>query len=205
MTCLNSTPKRAGFTLVEVLAGTALFGLFTAGLLTTWTALQTTAMNVTTYAKRQSDQMRVLDYLKRDIRRASDAAIYNGTTLVTGTAAGGELQLTIPDYYADAREEDNAIGTKIPNTPALTGGIVCYGTAMTVRYYVSNGAIIRNEAGAARTAADAAGAFTVSFRRETSGDIRCQVFFDQPVRGAGDRKLRRQVETLCGQRSQLQL
>lgn len=205
MCSLNDSQKRSGFTLIEILVAMGVFSTFAAALLTTWIALQTSAMNMTAYAQRQNDQMRIIDYLKRDVRRASKIEIYNGATLVTGTAFGSELRVTIPDYYADSREEDNAIGSRTPATPTVTGGDVSYGTALIVRYFVSNGAVVRNEAGTARTVAGSEGAFTLSFSRETSGEIRSRVFFDQRMRSGGNRTLRRQVEVLCGQRSQLQL
>lgn len=205
MTFDRARQNRSAFTLAEVLVATGVFGLFVGGLLTTWTALQTSAVNTTTYARRQNDQMRVIDYLKRDIRRASAIEIYDGGTLVTGTAFGNELRLTLPDYYSDSREEDDSFGPRTPTTPTVTGSDVSYGTALTVRYCVTNGAIVREESGMARTVADAAGAFEISFSRETSGQVRCRVIFDQPMRSGGNRKLRREVDVLCGQRAQLQL
>lgn len=201
----NVTQEKSGFTLLEILVAMLVFSAFAAALLTTWIALQTSAMNMTSYSQRQSDQMRVMDYLKRDIRRASNVEIYNGATLVTGTAFGNELRLTIPDYYTDSREEDNAIGSRIPGTPSVTNGIVSYGTPLIVRYYVSSGAVIRNEGGATRTIGDSVGAFTLSFCKETSGEIRSRVLFDQRLRSGKVRTLRRQVDVLCGQRSQLWL
>jgi len=189
-----------------MIVAVAVFTMFAGALLTTWIALQTAATNVTSYAKRQNDQMRVVDYLKRDIRRASSVSIYNGAALVTGTSSGSELRITIPDYYADAREEDNAIGTRVANTPALTDGAVTYGSTTTLRYYVLAGAVIRQEGGTSRTVAGASGAFTTSFRKETTGEIRCEVFYDQPLRGGPrTRTLRRQLNALCGLRSDLQL
>lgn len=205
MTSLNASQKRSGFTLIEMLVAAGVFSTFAAALLTTWLALQTSAMNTTAYAQRQNDHMRIIDYLKRDVRRASKIEIYNGTTLVTGTAFGSELRVTIPDYYADSREEDNAIGSRTTVTPTLTSGSVSYGTALIVRYFVSNGAVIRNEAGTARTVADSAGVFALSFCRETGGEIRSRVSFDQRMQSGRNRTLRRQVDVLCGQRSQLQL
>jgi prepilin-type N-terminal cleavage/methylation domain-containing protein len=202
---INPIHKKSAFTLVEILVAMGVFGLSAAALLTMWTALANSAMNMTAYAQRQNDQMRGLDYLKRDIRRASKIEIYNGATLVTGTTFGNELRLTIPDYYVDSREEDNAVGSRVAATPALTSGNVSYGAALDVRYYVSNGAVIRKEAGTTRIVADAAGAFTLSFRRETSGEIRSRVFFNQLLRSGSNRTLRRQVDILSGQRSQLQL
>jgi len=182
------------------------FGVLLTGLLRTWSALSFTSLNTIAYSSRQNDQMRVLDYVKRDIRRATKVEIYTGATLVTGTTTfGTELRLTIPKYYSDTREEDNAIGTRTSNTPTATAGAVTYGTAFTVRYYVTGGAVIRNEAGTLRTIANAAGAFVVSFKKETSGAYRCRVFYDQPMRGATARTLRRQVDTLCVPRFEFQL
>lgn len=184
----------------------AVSGLFMGGLMAMWNSLGVTALNTTSYAQRQNDQMRVLDYLKRDIRRATKVELYNGATLVTGTGTfAPELRLTIPDYYDDSREEDNAFGTKTVNTPALASGAVAYGTALTVRYFALSGAAVRDEAGTSRTVGSAAGVFALSFLRETGGAIRCRVYFDQPMRSGVARTLRRQVDTLCVPRFELQL
>jgi type II secretory pathway pseudopilin PulG len=201
----NTSGRAAAFTIVELITGMGVFGIFSAGLVLAWTALQANAVNATSYAKRQADQMRVVDYLKRDIRRASAVAIYNGATLVTGTNSGTELRVTIPDYYSDPREEDNAIGLSIPNAPTLTGSTVSYGGTMVVRYYVTGGAITRDEAGTLRTIADAAGVFSLSFNRDAVGDVLSRVSYNQPMRGSGSRILRRQVDIRCRQRSELQL
>lgn len=206
MIARNASRRPAAFTLVEILVAMAVFGLFMGGALTVWNSLGSTALNTISYAQRQNDQMRVLDYLKRDIRRATRVDLYNGATLVTGTTTfASELRLTIPDYYSDSRQEDNAIGPKTPNAPVVTAGVVSYGTPLTVSYYALNGSSVRSEAGTVRTVADSAGAFALSFKRETSGAIRCRILFDQPMRGGRSRTLRRQVDTLCVPRSELQL
>lgn len=202
----NARRRLTAFTLVETLVAMAVGGLFLSGLLAMWGALGSTALNTTAVAQRQSDQLRVLDYLKRDIRRATTVELYNGATLVTDTANfATELRLTIPDYYADSREDDNAIGTRDPVAPAVTGGVVAYGAPLIVRYFSAGGSVVRDEAGAARTVAAAAGAFALSFKRETTGAVRCRVVFDQPLRSSSARKLHRIVDTLCLPRSELQL
>lgn len=194
----SASRRIAAFTFVELLVGLGVFGVLMTALLRFWISLTYTGLNTTSYATRQNDQMRVLDYLKRDIRRASAVEIYNGAALVTDTITfGNELRLTIPDYYSDSREEDNAIGTKVTNVPDDSSGKVAYGTDLTVSYSVSGGAAVRTEAGAPRTLGSAAGAFALSFKNETSGAIRCRVLFDQPMGGSSTRKLRRQVDTLC--------
>lgn len=198
--------RTAAFTFVELLVAMGVSVIFMAGLAGVWTSLSYNGINAAAYAARQSDQMRVFDYLKRDIRRAAAVQIFNGATLVTGTTTfGSELRLTIPDYYADGREEDNTFGSSTANAPVAVTSNVSYGTALPVRYYALNGAPVRNEAGTVRTVGNAAGAFALSFKRETSGAIRCRVFFDQAVRGGKARTLRRQVDALCVPRFEFQL
>jgi type II secretory pathway pseudopilin PulG len=202
-------PKRtfAAFTLAELLVAVGVFGLFGAALLTTWSSVGFSALNTTTYTRRQNDQMRILDYLKRDIRRATKVELYNGPIIVTGTnIPASELKLTIPDYYSDSREDDDAVGgANTAIAPAISGDVVSYGTPLTVRYFALAGAGIRKEQGIARTVADASGAFSLSFKRETSGAIRCGITFDQLMRTTGNnRVLHRQVETLYLPRTELQ-
>lgn len=206
MTARKANPRLAAFTLAEMLVAGVAFSLFMSSLLVTWNSVGATALNTTAYAQRQNDQMRVLDYLKRDIRRATKVELYNGATQVAGfNTFAPELRLTIPDYYADSREEDNAIGTKVVNPPAVASGNVTYGTDLTVRYYALSGAAVRNEAGTVRTVGSAAGAFTLSFMKEASGAVRCRVLFDQALRSGTNRTLRREVDTLCVPRFELQL
>lgn len=194
---------KAAFTIVELLMGLTLLGVFTGALLATWTSVGYSALNSTAYARRQNDQMRVLDYLKRDIRRATQIELYNGATLVTGTKVpASELKLTMPDYYADTRQEDDFLGPKTTNSPTVAGDTVNYGAPLVVRYFVTGGAAIRKEQALSRTLASAAGAFSYSFMRETDGSIRCRVSFDQPMRG-GSRTLHREAEVICLARSEL--
>ena len=206
MTSHSAIRRRDAFTLVELLIGLAVLGLFMTGLLATWLVLTSSGLNATAYAARQNDQMRVFDYLKRDIRRATVIEIYNGGALVTDTTTfGNELRLTIPDYYSDTREEDDVFGPRMKVTPTVTAGTVSYGTNLIVRYYAAGGAVIRDESGTQRTVAGAAGAFVPSFKNETTGAIRCRLIFDQAMRGGSARTLHRQVETVCVPRFVLQL
>lgn len=206
MSFRSSRRRLAAFTLVEMLVAMAIGGFFLSGLLAMWNVLGSTALNTTALAQRQNDQIRVLDYLKRDIRRAITVELYDGASLVTGTSAfASELRLTIPDYYADSREDDNAIGTREAVAPAVTDGVVEYGTPLTIRYYAQQGGVVRDEAGTTRTVADPTGAFALSFKRETTGAVRCRVVFDQPLRSGSARTLHRMVDTLCLPRAELQL
>ena len=182
------------------------FSLFSSVLVTSWTALQTDAMNTTSFAVRQNDQMRAMDYLKRDIRRASTVAIYNGATLITTAGTyGSTLQLTIPGYYSDTRLEDDSHGTRVANSPTYTSGKLGYGTAMTVRYYTLNGAVMRSEASASSTTriiADATGNFIISFATDTSNFLHSKIDFDQRMRSGSNRSLRRQLSFTSNNHSQ---
>jgi len=191
--------------MTEILVAMGVFGVFSAGLMSSWFTVQTTAVNAMSYSQRQNDQMRVIDYLKRDIRRATQVAIYNGATPVTDTTTfGNELRLTIPDYYADTREEDHASGPKTTSVPVRTGTDITYGTALTVRFSVVNGAAIRDEAGVPRSVGAAKDSFALSFKNEPDGAIRCRVAYAQPMQGGTGRTLTRSLDFLGYPRFQLQ-
>jgi prepilin-type N-terminal cleavage/methylation domain-containing protein len=200
----NASARHAGFTLVELLTAAAVFAFFAAALLGAWTALGTSSLNTIAYCHNQNDQMRCFDYLKRDIRRATTVAIYNGGALVTGANNwGSTLQLTIPKYYTDSRQEDDAVGGRTASTPTLTSGVVTYGTPMTVQYYISNGVIIHSEGGVTRTVSDGGSIDTLSFCVDSTGLIRCRVSYTQTMRSGANRTLQRQVDILCGQHTTL--
>ena len=181
----------------------AVFGIFSTVLLTSWTGLQTDAMNTTSYSIRQNEQMRVMDYIKRDIRRASAISILNSGVTVTGANNYGTvLQLTLPGYYSDTRSEDDAHGTRVANSPTYTAKVVAYGTPLTVQYYSFNGALLRSEGGVLRTLAPATGNFAASFCVDTTGLLRTQLVFDQRMRIGTTRTLRRQVDFLSDRHTQ---
>jgi type II secretory pathway pseudopilin PulG len=201
----NPDQRTAAFSLAEVVLAMALFTTFSAMLVTTWMAVTRAAVNATSYAFTQNDQMRLVDYLKRDIRRANAIAIYNGATKVTDTTTfGSELQLTFSDYYTDAREEDNAFGTSTAAAPTLALNSISYGKSLTVRFYGSAGAAIRNEAGVERTIGAKVGGFTLSFKNEADRAVRCRVAFSRQMWRSGSQKLERQMDFLCYPRSVLQ-
>ena len=195
--------RRAGFTFVEILVSMGLCAVFSAGLMVVWSSLSFNALNTTAFSTLQNDQMRVLDYLKRDIHRATKVELFNGSTLVTDLGvAASRLRLTLPDYYADTREDDAAFGSRAANTPVLQDANVKYGTPFTVEYFVSNGACMRREGAISRPLTGATPAFAFTFTRETSGAIRGGISFDQPMRNLSAQKLRRSVATRCVPRTE---
>ncbi len=117
------------FTLPEVMIASLIFSAVSLGLLMGFTSLERCFAATTDFATNHSDEMRISDYLALDLRRAlSVQAAQNNTTIF------------VPRYY------DNA---GAPQTPTLDGhGGVTYGTAgnsVRVRYYLSGGAIYREQ------------------------------------------------------------
>src|SRR5512140_1385223 len=84
----RSRLARLGVTLVETLVATAASTAMLAGLMTAAVALQRGFSAVDHQVTSQEDQMRVIDYITRDLQRAS-------TTQVTNS--GRMLTLTVPD------------------------------------------------------------------------------------------------------------
>lgn len=121
--------QRAGFALSETLISIGVFSAVSIGLLMGFTSLERNFAATTDFATNHADQMRISDYLARDLRRA-----------LTVQASPSDTTLTIPSYY-DA--------TGAPQTPHLDGnGGVYYGTSgssVSVHYYLSGATIYRRE------------------------------------------------------------
>jgi hypothetical protein len=114
---------QSGTTLVEVVIASAitvtLSGILAVGLIT----VQRTFAASEHHANSQTAQIRIVDYIARDLRRALTVAQRSG---------GNGLDLTIPDYYVSS---DPRIAT--PRDPQITSsGDVVYGTrSIPVSYY----------------------------------------------------------------------
>jgi prepilin-type N-terminal cleavage/methylation domain-containing protein len=128
---MNRRCSSAGFTLTELLVASGLSALLLAGLLTGALALQRGYAAAQHQILCQEDEMRVIDYITRDLRRATGVTISNQNRMLT---------LTLPDQVdlaADALR-----------LPSIVNGVVQYGnTPATVSYYVSGTAFVRKENG----------------------------------------------------------
>jgi Tfp pilus assembly protein PilW len=158
---------RSGFTLVEIIMSMGCGSLLLAAVITAGISLQRSFAAVEGYSVAEGDQLRVLDYIALDCRRALTAAVANNT-----------LTLTVPVYY-DA--SSNAV------TPTLTSGSISYGTgSVTVSYFQSGSnfnreVVIKNAAGTVTSDTTTAIAknvstFTVSPQDLTSS-VTCSVTF----------------------------
>ena len=121
---------RAGFTLTELSIAMAIFSIVSVGLLMGFTSLERSYTATTAFTVNHADQLRISDYLAMDLRRA-----------LAVQPAQNDTSIYIPSYYA----ADGAV-----RMPALDGkGGVYYGesgSSVKIRYYLSNGAIYRQEA-----------------------------------------------------------
>lgn len=156
-----------------------------------WISLLTSAANVTLYSERQSDQMRTMDYLRRDIRRAISTEIVGGT----------QLRLILPKYYNDTLEDDLPRSTRTPVQPSVVNGEPVYASPVTVLYFVRTGTVFRSEGSNDRAISDADTGFTLAFQSVGVSGIRCQIGYNQPLIRRQGRSLQRNVSIVCEQRN----
>jgi Tfp pilus assembly protein PilW len=128
---VNRRYAAAGFTMAELLVTTAMSSVIMAGLATGTIALQRGYAAADYSIRCQVDQMRVIDYISRDLRRAQS---------VTTENLGRKLVLTVPDQQV--------AGSRILRVPTVTGGVVRYGgAAISISYYIEGDVFYREEAG----------------------------------------------------------
>lgn len=148
------TPKtQIGFTLAEALIATSVASILLAAVITTSITLQKSFRAVDEYFATHIQQVRIIDYLGRDVKR--------GLTVITSVDPTQKVTVTVPNYLiaagdAEAVANPSRIGT--PRTPTITptrsGPQVNYGTGVTtVEYAVDGMQILRTENGAVTTIA----------------------------------------------------
>ncbi len=132
---MNKCNAIRGFTLVETMVSMAISVVLVAiGLIAAF-AIQRSFDATIRYSRAQNEQVRVLDFMALDLRRARTVSI-----------TGGILQMTIPDYYDMGG---------YPRVPVVLSGSPVYGSGdISVRYYQSGNSIIREQAGVAATIAE---------------------------------------------------
>lgn len=130
---MNRGTHAPGFTLVEVLIAAGITSTIALGLLTASVTIQRSFSATTFHATAQGDQLRVIDFLTRDLRRASAAVATN---------QGRKLTLSMPDDIDPA--------SRRVRTPTIrTDGRVLYGgTPREVSYFIEGADFIREENGA---------------------------------------------------------
>jgi Tfp pilus assembly protein PilW len=158
---------RAGFTLVEMMVSAGCGSLILAAVVAAGICLQRSFAAVEGYSIAEGDQLRILDYIAMDCRRALSASVANST-----------LTLTVPVYYD---------GSKNPVMPTLSSGTLSYGSGSVTIIYSQSGSnfnrevVVKNSSGtttsdATTTIATNVSSFTVTPSDLTSS-VSCRVTF----------------------------
>ncbi len=122
-----------GFTLIELMTSLGCGSFILAAVVAAGVSLQKSYAAFEGYSTAEADQLRVLDYIAMDCRRANAASI--GTVTVSNGAENiteNQLVLTLPAYYSSVDS------TATPNTPVLGASGVTYGggSTVTIKYYI---------------------------------------------------------------------
>ena len=149
---LKLSLKRLGFTLPEMSVALAASSVVLGATLTSSTSLQKSFNAIDNYFATHMQQIRIVDYLSRDVKRG---------LVVTTSADLQTVTVTVPNYIIQAGDPEAVanpalVGT--PRTPTMTytpsGWQVNYGnTTSTVVYSISGVSILRTENGAVTTIA----------------------------------------------------
>lgn len=146
-----SRASRRAFTQVEMLVSLAVISMLCAAVIVGALVIQRSFRASTNYVAKEAAQMRLLDYLALDLRRALSVTTNNST---------GSIELTMPDFY-------QSDGT--PRMPTIQSGLAYYGdpsAPVKVKYYRSNGTLIRQQGSQVTNVATEVEDFNVSFRDE---------------------------------------
>jgi len=191
----------SGFTLAEMLVSVGCSSLILAAVVTAGVALQRSYAAVELYSNTEGDQLRVLDYIAMDCRRAIGGQLVTSTGSTLSTPAVDEgswvngtwtpnasgqttLLLNLPVYY-------NSSGSNAAYQPTLaTGGVLSYGSGTVTVIYQRSGnnftreVVIKNSSGTVTsdnisTIAKNVASFTLTpiDQGSTNGTLSCNLMF----------------------------
>jgi prepilin-type N-terminal cleavage/methylation domain-containing protein len=148
----QTSHKTAGFTLGEMMLSVAISSVILAAALTSMVSLEKSFNAVDNYFGTHMQQIRIIDYLNRDVKRGLAVTTSVDLQSITVSVPNYIIQAGDPEAVADA----STIGT--PRTPTIvytqTGPQVNYTvTPMTVVYAINGTAITRTENGVVTTIA----------------------------------------------------
>src|SRR5438552_4539573 len=149
---LNSSANAHGFTLAEIMIAMAAGAVVFGGTMTSTTALQKSFNAIDNYFATHMQQIRIVDYLSRDVKRG---------LIVTTSVDLQTVTITTPNYIIQAGDPEaiaNPSLTGAPRTPTITytpsGPQVNYGnTTSTIVYSINGLSILRTENGTITTIA----------------------------------------------------
>ena len=149
---LKLSLKRFAFTLPEMTLALAASSVVLGATLTSSTSLQKSFNAVDSYFGTHMQQIRIVDYLSRDVKRG---------LIVTTSADLQTVTITMPNYIIQAGDPEAVINPALvgtPRTPSMaytpSGWQVNYGNSTsTVVYSISGTRILRTENGTVTTIA----------------------------------------------------
>jgi prepilin-type N-terminal cleavage/methylation domain-containing protein len=151
---MKLSPSRThfAFTLTEVMLALAISSVILGAILTSSASLQKSFNAIDAYFGTHMQQIRIVDYLSRDVKRG---------LIVTTSADLQTVTITVPNYIIQAGDPEAVIDpTRVgtPRTPTMaytpSGWQVNYGPATTtVVYSISGLSILRTENGTVTTIA----------------------------------------------------
>src|SRR6266513_1513518 len=149
---LKTSQSIAGFTLSEMLVSLSLSSIVLAAAITSGISLQKSFSAVDNYFTTHMQQIRIIDYLNRDVKRG---------LIVTTSVDLQTVTMSVPSYIIQAGDTEavanpSLIGT--PRTPTVaytsSGWQVNYtASPATVVYSISGNSILRTENGVVTTIA----------------------------------------------------
>jgi prepilin-type N-terminal cleavage/methylation domain-containing protein len=149
---LKTSPSIAGFTLSEMLVSLSLSSIILAAAITCGISLQKSFAAIDNYFSTEMQQIRIIDYLNRDVKRG---------LVVTTSVDLQTVTMSVPKYIIQAGDPEaiadpETIGT--PRTPTIayttSGWQVNYSpSTSTVVYSISGSSILRTENGVVTTIA----------------------------------------------------
>jgi prepilin-type N-terminal cleavage/methylation domain-containing protein len=149
---LNITRNKLGFSLIEMMVTIAISSVALGAVLTSSISLQKSFNAIDAYFGTHMQQIRIVDYLSRDVKRG---------LVVTTSADLQTVTVTVPNYIIQAGDPEavanpGLVGT--PRTPTVaytpSGAQVNYGaTTSTVVYSINAMSILRTEDGNVTTIA----------------------------------------------------
>jgi len=149
---LKTSPSIAGFTLSEMLVSVSLSSIVLAAAITCGISLQKSFAAIDNYFSTEMQQIRIIDYLNRDVKRG---------LVVTTSVDLQSVTMSVPNYIIQAGDPEaiadpETIGTPRTPTIALTtsGWQVNYSpSTTTVVYSITGNSILRTENGVVTTIA----------------------------------------------------
>ena len=115
--------KETAFTVAEMLVALAASTIILAAVVLAGVSLQRSFAATENYSNSEGDQLRVMDYIAMDCRRAVSASVDSNS---------GTLTLTLPSYYpsptpaSSASPSPTPTPTATPFNPKLVNGVVAY-------------------------------------------------------------------------------